>query len=103
MTTVADTKGEPPPISNRSLIAVIIGNWFEFYDFIVYTFFAVMIAEALIPGDNKLLWSLIIFGLGFVARPLGAAVIGAYADRVGRRAAMTVTLMMMAFGAAVVG
>jgi MFS family permease len=104
MASVAEeAKGASPPISNRSLVAVVIGNWFEFYDFIVYTFFAVMIAEALIPGENKLLWSLIIFGLGFVARPLGAAIIGAYADRVGRRAAMTLTLMLMAVGSAIVG
>ena len=104
MTAVtADGPVTPPQISNRSLVAVVIGNWFEFYDFIVYTFFAVMIAEALIPGENKLLWSLIIFGLGFVARPLGAAIIGAYADRVGRRAAMTLTLMLMAVGSAIVG
>jgi MFS family permease len=103
MTAVAGEDRSVPPISNRSLVAVIIGNWFEFYDFIVYTFFAVMIAEALIPGEDKLLWSLIIFGLGFVARPLGAAVIGAYADRAGRRAAMTLTLMLMAVGAAIVG
>lgn len=103
MTAAADAKGAPTQITNRSLVAVVIGNWFEFYDFIVYTFFAVMIAQAIIPGDNKLMWSLIIFGLGFVARPLGAAVIGAYADRAGRRAAMTLTLMMMAGGAAVVG
>jgi MFS family permease len=99
----AEAQTAPPTISNRSIVAVIIGNWFEFYDFIVYTFFAVMIAEALIPGDNKLLWSLIIFGLGFVARPLGAAVIGSYADRAGRKAAMTLTLMLMAIGAAIVG
>ena len=103
---VADGPVTPPQISNRSLIAVIIGNWFEFYDFIVYTFFAAMIAEAFFPGDDpfwKLLAALAAFGLGFATRPIGAAVIGAYADRVGRKAALTLTLLLMAVGSAIVG
>ena len=107
MTTIADGAPlESPRISGRSIAAVILGNWFEFYDFIVYTFFAVMIAEAYFPGTNeflKLLASLVTFGVGFVTRPLGAAVIGAYADRAGRKAALTLTLMLMAIGSAVVG
>ncbi|MBI1211794.1 MAG: MFS transporter [Alphaproteobacteria bacterium] len=107
MTAVtAETKDASPPISARSIVAVVIGNWFEFYDFIVYTFFAVMIAEAFFPGTDsflKLLGSLITFGVGFATRPLGAAIIGAYADRAGRRAALTLTLVLMAIGSAVVG
>ncbi len=103
---VAETPVARPEISTRSIIAVILGNWFEFYDFIVYTFFAAMIAEAFFPGDDKflkLLASLITFGVGFATRPLGAAMIGAYADRVGRKAALTLTLLLMAIGSAVVG
>jgi MFS family permease len=106
MTAVAADRQTPPAISNRSIIAVIIGNWFEFYDFIVYTFFAVMIADAFFPGDDaflRLLASLITFGVGFATRPIGAAVIGAYADRAGRKAALTLTLLLMAAGSAVVG
>ena len=106
MTAVAADTQTPPAISNRSIVAVILGNWFEFYDFIVYTFFAVMIAEAFFPGDDsflKLLASLITFGVGFATRPIGAAIIGAYADRAGRKAALTLTLLLMAAGSAVVG
>ncbi len=102
----ADAPGTSPPISTRSIIAVIIGNWFEFYDFIVYTFFAAMIAEAFFPGDDKflkLLAALATFGVGFATRPLGAAMIGAYADRAGRKAALTVTLLLMAVGSGIVG
>src|SRR5207253_1531380 len=65
-----------------------------------------MIAQAFFPGDDqflKLFASLVTFGVGFVTRPLGAAVIGAYADRAGRKAALTVTLLMMAVGSGVVG
>jgi Arabinose efflux permease len=90
----------------KGVVAVVIGNWLEFYDFLVFTFFAVMIGEAFFPGESeigRLLGALATFGLGFFTRPLGAAVIGAYADRVGRRAALTLTLMLMAIGSAVVG
>ena len=84
---------------------MVIGNWLEFYDFLVYTFFAVMIADAFFPGESaigRLLGALATFGVGFFTRPLGAAVIGAYADRVGRRAALTLTLMLMAVGSGLV-
>jgi MFS family permease len=90
----------------KAVVAVVIGNWLEFYDFLVYTIFAVMIADAFFPGESavgRLLGALATFGVGFFTRPLGAAVIGAYADRVGRRAALTLTLMLMAFGSGVVG
>ena len=89
----------------KAVVAVVIGNLLEFYDFLVFTFFAVMIADAFFPGESqitRLLGALATFGVGFVTRPLGAAVIGAYADRKGRRAALTLTLLLMAFGSTVV-
>lgn len=90
----------------KSVIAVIVGNWLEFYDFLVFTFFAVMIGEAFFPGESeigRLLGALATFGVGFFTRPLGAAAIGAYSDRAGRRAALTLTLMLMALGSGLVG
>ena len=92
------------PLKGR--VAVVIGNWLEFYDFLVFTFFAVMIGDAFFPGESeigRLLGALATFGVGFLTRPLGAAIIGAYADRVGRRAALTLTLMLMALGSGLVG
>jgi len=89
----------------KGVVAVVIGNWLEFYDFLVFTFFAVMIGQAFFPGESeigRLLGALATFGVGFFTRPLGAAIIGAYADRVGRRAALTLTLMLMAIGSAVI-
>jgi MFS family permease len=58
------------------------------------------------PGESeigRLLSALATFGVGFFTRPLGAAVIGAYSDRAGRRAALTLTLMLMALGSGLVG
>ncbi len=89
----------------KGRMAVVIGNWLEFYDFLVFTFFAVMIGDAFFPGESaisRLLGALATFGAGFLTRPLGAAIIGAYADRVGRRAALTLTLMLMALGSGLV-
>jgi MFS family permease len=89
----------------KGVVAVVIGNWLEFYDFLVFTFFAVMIGDAFFPAESqfgRLLGALATFGVGFVTRPLGAAIIGPYADRVGRRAALTLTLLMMAIGSVMV-
>lgn len=94
-----------PVLSTKAVIAVVIGNWLEFYDFLVFTFFAVMIGDAFFPGESqitRLLGALATFGVGFVTRPLGAAIIGPYADRVGRRAALTLTLLLMSGGSLMV-
>lgn len=93
-------------LSRVAQAAVVIGNWLEFYDFIVYSYFAVMIGDAFFPGHSnivRLLGSLAAFGVGFLTRPLGAAIIGAYADRAGRRAALTLSILLMAVGTGLVG
>jgi MFS family permease len=99
------SSGPAERISSRGIVAVVIGNWLEFYDFLAFTFFAVMIADAFFPGKapiTRLLGALATFGAGFITRPVGAAIIGAYADRVGRRAALTLTLVLMAVGSGLV-
>jgi MFS family permease len=88
------------------VVAAIMGNALEFYDFTVYAAFAAMIGRAFFPASNPrvgLLLSVATFGVGFFARPLGAIVIGSYADRVGRRPAMTLTIWMMALGSGMIG
>lgn len=115
MTQSAEDQASRTPIPQHAVFAVAIGNFLEFYDFIVYSFFALMIgrtffpagafAAGLSPGEAEflsLLASVTVFGAGFVTRPLGAAVIGAYADQAGRRAALTVTLLLMALGTGLV-
>ena len=103
--TLATTApAEARPVSRRRAIAAItIGNGLEFYDFTVYSFFAVMIGKLFFPSQGamgSLLASLATFGVGFVARPLGGVLIGLYADRAGRKPAMTLTLFLMGLGAA---
>jgi len=90
-----------PPIPASAVIATVLGNGLEFYDFTTYAFFAVMIGRAFFPARDpfvSLLLSVAAFGVGFVSRPLGGIVIGAYADRAGRRPAMMLSISLMAVG-----
>jgi MFS transporter, MHS family, citrate/tricarballylate:H+ symporter len=85
-------------ISRRHIVAAVIGNGLEFYDFLTYAYFAVAIGKAFFPNDSpikSLLASLATFGIGFVFRPLGAFVFGVYADSVGRRPAMVLSFALM--------
>jgi MFS transporter, MHS family, proline/betaine transporter len=77
----------------------------EWYDFTVYALFAGYIAESFFPGDGpdaRLVKTFLFFGLGFVVRPLGAMIIGNFGDRAGRKAALTLTILLMAAGTAVI-
>ena len=87
-----------PHIQGRHVAAAVVGNWLEFYDFGVYAYFALQIGDTFFPSHTafeRLLYSLITFGIGFVFRPLGAVVFGRFADKVGRRPAMLVSFFMM--------
>ena len=83
------------------IIAATIGNVLEWFDFLVYGFFAVTIAEVFFPANNptvSLLATFGTFGLAYVVRPLGAVVIGAYTDRAGRKAGLTLSIGLMLIG-----
>ncbi|WP_321894781.1 MFS transporter [Paraburkholderia heleia] len=83
------------------IAACSIGNALEMYDFTVYSFFALLIGRLFFPSDSpygSLLLAVATFGIGFVMRPLGGLVIGSYADRRGRKAAMTLTIALMVAG-----
>jgi MFS transporter, MHS family, proline/betaine transporter len=88
----------------RAVVAAHIGNALEWYDFIVYSFFAAMIGKLFFPATNpssQLLLGLATFGVGFFMRPIGAVVLGIYSDRKGRRAALTMTIAVMMVGTAI--
>jgi MFS transporter, MHS family, proline/betaine transporter len=85
----------------RTIVACSIGNALEMYDFTVYSFFAMLIGKLFFPAGSaysSLLLAVGTFGIGFVMRPLGALVIGSFADRRGRKAAMTLTISLMVVG-----
>ncbi len=89
-----------PPL-HRVVIAATIGNVLEWFDFLVYGFFAVTIAEVFFPTGNKTISLLITFGafgLAYLMRPLGAVVVGSYTDRHGRKAGLTLSIGLMMIG-----
>lgn len=85
----------------RSIFGGSIGNLIEWYDFYVYNFFALYFAKSFFPNANptvQLLNTFGIYALGFLIRPVGGWVLGAYADRAGRRAALTLSVTLMCAG-----
>ncbi|WP_287192896.1 MFS transporter [Paraburkholderia sp.] len=86
--------------------AVVLGNGLEFFDFTVYSFFASIIGKLYFPSHVPLISLLAAvgtFGIGFLLRPLGAMVLGGYADRHGRKKAMNLTILLMAAGTGLIG
>lgn len=95
----------PPSLSLRTVLPAVAGNAFEFYDFTLYAIFAGVIGRQFFPAPTafeSLLISLGVYAAGFVARPIGALLIGGYADRRGRKAALTLTIALMAVGTALI-
>jgi metabolite-proton symporter len=96
----------PSPGTGRSekiknVIRVSSGNFLEMYDFIVFGYYAAPIGRTFFPGHNpyaSLMLSLMTFAAGFLMRPVGAVVLGAYIDRYGRRAGLLLTLGLMSVG-----
>lgn len=88
-------------VPTRVVAATVAGNALEFYDFVTYAFFAVYIGKTFFPASTplgSLLLSVAVFGVGFFARPVGGVLIGAYADRAGRRPAMLLTIALITIG-----
>ncbi|WP_144108152.1 MFS transporter [Paraburkholderia sp. BCC1886] len=89
----------------RSVLRVTCGNFLEMYDFTVYGYYAAAIASTFFPTGNEfasLMLALSVFGAGFLMRPVGALVLGAYIDHHGRRKGLLLSLMLMALGTACV-
>jgi len=90
----------------RLIIATSLGNGLEIFDFTIYSFFALLIGKLFFPAEGEytsLMMSLATFGVGFITRPIGAILIGNYADRHGRKAALTLTIILMTLGTALIG
>jgi MFS family permease len=84
-----------------SVVRVASGNFLEMYDFMVFGYYAAAIGRTFFPSGTEfasLMLSLATFGVGFLMRPLGALVLGAYIDRRGRRSGLILTLALMSIG-----
>src|SRR5271157_5392584 len=89
--------------SIRGVVAIIIGNMLEWFDFGIFAFMTPIISSVFFPVDpkipgseiNSILATTAIFGAGFLMRPVGAIVLGLYGDRKGRKAALMLVMTLM--------
>jgi MHS family proline/betaine transporter-like MFS transporter len=89
------------PTLTRVIVAASLGNALEWFDFLVYGYFAVTISKVFFPSGNETASLLAAFGtfsVSFLVRPLGAILIGAYTDRAGRKAGLTLSILLMVIG-----
>ena len=89
----------------RAVAAASLGNALEWFDFVIYGYFAATIARLFFPSRSdleSLLIALATFGITFFVRPLGAILLGAFADRHGRKKAFMLTIALMMFGTAII-
>src|SRR5471032_2190301 len=103
MATAPNTQSaSAPPLSKfGAVLRVTSGNFLEQFDFFLFGFYATFIAKTFFPAASEfasLMQTFAVFGAGFLMRPLGAIVLGAYIDKVGRRRGLIVTLSIMASG-----
>ena len=85
----------------RLIVATSIGNALEWFDISVYAYFALYVSKAFFPNQDatiSLLLTFGTFGLSFLVRPIGGVILGAYADRHGRKASLMLSIVMMTFG-----
>lgn len=107
MRTAASTEvSVSPSMRRRVIIASVLGNAFEWFDFAIYGMFAAIISKLYFPAETpgvSLLVGLATFGVAFLIRPLGGLVLGMYADKHGRKRALSLMILMMAGGTAMIG
>ena len=101
------TVSQPPQIKSRigAILRATSGNFLEQFDFFLFGFYASYIGNAFFPNVDetaKLLSTFGVFWLGAMMRPVGAIVLGAYIDRIGRRLGLIVTLAIMAMGTVII-
>jgi MFS transporter, MHS family, proline/betaine transporter len=94
--------GQLAAVRRRAILSCAVGNFFELFDFTIYGYFAVAITRAFYPSGS-MYGTYAAFGAAFLMRPVGAIVLGAYGDRLGRRAALVVTIGLMAGATGAVG
>ena len=91
----------------RAVLAAVVGTTIEWYDFFLYgTAAALIFPKLFFPGSDPYIGVLLAFGTqfgGFAARPIGAAIFGHYGDRIGRKATLIATLLIMGIGTALIG
>ena len=89
----------------RAVVAAVVGNAMEWYDFVVFGFFATVLSQLFFPQTDErasLLLTLATFGVGFCSRPIGGLFFGFYADRKGRKSALQSVIFLMTIAVAII-
>jgi MHS family proline/betaine transporter-like MFS transporter len=97
-TAVIDDAQPTAADARRIIFSSSIGNALEWYDFLIYGYFAATIGKLFFPTQSEqvsLLLAVGSFGVAFLMRPIGAIVLGIYADRMGRKASLTLSILLM--------
>lgn len=100
------TPETPPKSSHKNIIAGSLATLFEWYDYAVYGYFAVIIGENFFPNADKIteiMSAFAVFATGFIMRPLGSILFGYIGDRLGRRKALSLSVFMMAIATCLLG
>jgi MHS family alpha-ketoglutarate permease-like MFS transporter len=104
MSTSLPATGRHGVVAN--VIRGCLGNLIEWYDWFVYASFSIYFATVFFPQGNltaQLLSTAVVFAVGFLIRPLGGWILGIYADRYGRRNALSLSVIMMGAGSFLIG
>src|SRR4051812_33433344 len=104
--TATGERTQPGGVRKRAVIAAVIGNFIEWYDFTLYGYLAVVIASLFFPTENRLvslLATFAVFGVAFVMRPIGALVFGSIGDRIGRRNTLAAIILITSGGTFFIG
>jgi len=97
---------ENPSHIRKVLIAGMIGNVLEWYDFVVYGYLAGIIGKLFFPSNDpttELIKAFTVFAVGFIARPIGATFFGFLGDKIGRRKALMISIILMAISTTAIG
>ena len=103
--TAATSEAQGGVARLRSILSGSAGNLVELYDWFAYASFAIYFAKVFFPGGDQtaqLLKVAAVFAVGFLARPVGAWLMGLYADRNGRKSAMVLAILMMCLGSLII-
>ncbi|MEO6020100.1 MAG: MFS transporter [Knoellia sp.] len=97
-TTPPPTQDVPPEVLRRVVVASFIGNFVEWFDYAVYGYLAIVIARVFFPDSDPttgLLATFAVFAISFIIRPIGGLVWGHFGDRIGRRNALSLSILIM--------
>ena len=100
------SNGLSPSMVRRAIFASVLGNGLEWFDFLIYGYFAKIIAQVFFPGGSgfvSIMLTLATFAVGFIVRPIGGILLGIYADRAGRRKALSLLIISMAASTLLMG